>query len=432
MINRLPHLLGAVSWIMFGMVLNFAGCQNGGNTDDVHHDTQPYVDQTSPGDIADTGDLLAFDLSAADPSETIRVPTLSEAVAVVPSAGLPKDAPIQPANNNLDVIRYQGRVYLAFRTAPNHFASAETTLLIMSSTDEISWESEAMFFENTDLREPRFLIVGDTLWLYFAVLGSNIADFEPKGMMASQRLINGRWSDPRWVYLPTFIPWRGRAAAGVSSLVGYVGGEKIYDNADPRIEIHWLQTDNGLEFSPMFGTSPIIQIGGGSEADIAALDGGGWVMVVRNELGDDYGWGSKICRGDNTKPPVWTCAADPKKYDSPLLFRHKSDVYLFGRRTLTETGEYDLGTGDNLDNQLAYWTTPKRCSLWKVDADSLSVEWVLDLASKGDTCFVSVLDNGGGEFTVYNYSSPIEEPELSWLDGQLGPTQIYRQTLSLP
>ena len=34
---------------------------------------------------------------------------------------------------------------------------------------------------------------------------------------------------------------------------------------------------------------------------------------------------------------TWTCAHDPKKYDSPLVFVQDDTVYLIGRRNLTET-----------------------------------------------------------------------------------------------
>ena len=40
---------------------------------------------------------------------------------IVPSEGIPAEVRVGHANNNLDVVRHQGRVYLAFRTAPDFF-----------------------------------------------------------------------------------------------------------------------------------------------------------------------------------------------------------------------------------------------------------------------------------------------------------------------
>lgn len=63
-------------------------------------------------------------------------PVLGATVQVVPGQGLPPDLPVQEANNNLDVVAHEGRVYLAFRTAPSHFASPDAAIHVVSSTDE--------------------------------------------------------------------------------------------------------------------------------------------------------------------------------------------------------------------------------------------------------------------------------------------------------
>jgi hypothetical protein len=57
---------------------------------------------------------------------------------------------------------------------------------------------------------------------------------------------------------------------------------------------------------------------------------------------------------------------------------------------------------------------------------------VLDLPSRGDTCFASALDAGEREMTVYNYTSPLDEDDHEWLVAQGKPTLIYRASLILP
>ena len=52
----------------------------------------------------------------------------------------------QPANSNLDVISFDGAVFLAFRTAPTHFASADTELHVLRSVDEETWTHELPHF----------------------------------------------------------------------------------------------------------------------------------------------------------------------------------------------------------------------------------------------------------------------------------------------
>jgi hypothetical protein len=87
---------------------------------------------------------------------------------VVPSEGLHAKNQLQTANNNLDVVRHQGRVYLAWRAAPSHFASADVVMNVASSEDEKTWRYETSFKLGRDLREPRFLSLGDKLLLYVA------------------------------------------------------------------------------------------------------------------------------------------------------------------------------------------------------------------------------------------------------------------------
>ena len=129
---------------------------------------------------------------------------------------------------------------------------------------------------------------------------------------------------------------------------------------------------------------------------------------------------------------------DPRKYDSPLLFEQGGEVWLLGRRNVTEDGNYDLGYREMDDDEqtlayeAAYWNERKRCSLWRVDAEALAVSWVLDLPSRGDTCFPSAIDRGDGAWEVWNYSSPVDGPDPTWLEGQLADTYLYRQTLRFP
>ena len=125
--------------------------------------------------------LLLLACSNEPTDQATLTPQLGIQTQVVPGPGLPESIEIQNANNNLDVIEHQGRVYLAFRTAPEHFASDRTELHVVSSTDQETWTHETSMSEGTDLREPRFLSIGDELFLYFAVLGDNPLAFEPQG-----------------------------------------------------------------------------------------------------------------------------------------------------------------------------------------------------------------------------------------------------------
>jgi hypothetical protein len=378
------------------------------------------------------------------------LPAQSEAVTVVPdAAAMPAGVASQLAHNNLDIAWHGGRLFFAFRTAPSHFAHEEVMLYVVSTTDQQKWVLEASYALGKDLREPRFLSVGGKLFLYFARLSEITFTFQPEATMVSEQVAGCQWTAPVDIDIARqvtpevedtsgFIPWRARTIDGTHYLIGYLGGENVVELGAGGLAIYWLKTNDGRNFEPVVAGQPVVLTGGSSETDFAFLDDGAVVAVSRNESGDELGFGSKICRAEAGALGEWSCAADPKKYDSPLVFRHGQDVYLIGRRQVANDGKFDLGRDDLPPEdraaayQTAYWTTPKRCALWRVDPDALSVAHVMDLPSNGDTCFASVVPLSDDQYLVYNYTSPLDDPELPWNHAQVGPTSIYRLTLTLP
>lgn len=362
---------------------------------------------------------------------------ISDLSTVVPGPGVPAEVVVQDANNNLAVTRHEGRVFLAFRTAPSHFASADTVLYVVSSEDERTWRFEGAFARGTDVREPQLVSTEAGLWLSFAELGTNLLDFEPQGTFRTFYEGPGAWTEPEPWGPEGFIPWRVKPLAdGRWHLFGYVGGENIYDPGGEPVRVHWWTSDDGVDFAPAFGDGVVLE-GGGSETDAVLLEDGSLVAVVRNESGDADGFGSKICTAPADDLGTWSCAADARKYDSPLLLQGPSGVWLVGRRTLGNDGAYDLGDTDlpmdvrALKNQYAYWQDPKRCSVWSVDPAARAVTWAADLPSKGDTCFPDSLDDGDDSWIVYNYTSDPEGPDVGWQVGQTGLTRITRQRVTV-
>ena len=77
-----------------------------------------------------------------------------------------------------------------------------------------------------------------------------------------------------------------------------------------------------------------------------------------------------------------------------------------------------------------YSLTPKRTALWRYVQGEDRFAFVMDLPSRGDTCFPAVLDGvRPGERVVYDYSCDLDGPDLPWIRGQRGHTFIYRHLL---
>ena len=100
--------------------------------------------------------VFSFVMSCSGKKSSLEISTdsvevsFSDLAVVVPSDGLPSYVKVLTSNNNLDVVVFQGRVFLAFRTAPSHFASDKTKLYIVSSEDEKTWKYEGEFFLGRD------------------------------------------------------------------------------------------------------------------------------------------------------------------------------------------------------------------------------------------------------------------------------------------
>ncbi len=136
------------------------------SSEDAPEDAGPWVPKAEPG---------------------LHAVTVVDTRQVIPGPGLPAESPAQNSNNNLDVVRHGGKVYLAWRTGPDHYASDKTKLYVLSSSDEKTWSFETEVSAGFDLREPRFLSLNGSLFLYLARLGNDPNRFEPKGMSPGTR-----------------------------------------------------------------------------------------------------------------------------------------------------------------------------------------------------------------------------------------------------
>ena len=363
--------------------------------------------------------------------------TCSPPRQVVPGPGLPHDLRLLRANNNLDAVRHEGRLYLAFRNAPNHFAHAAVRTYVVASDDGgDTWSLEAKIKRGRDMREPRFLSWSGRLFLYFFEAGTNPFSFKPNRIFACERRGDGSWTEPIAISGKGYVAWRTKVVNGVPYMTAYRGGENIYSRSSEALEVELLTTQDGYHWMPVNPNRRAVYRGGGSECDFELADDGTLFAVIRNEAGDASGFGSLVCRAPADDITRWECVPDPRKFDSPLVFKHAGEIYLIGRRNLTGTGNYDLRwrrlgpIRERLLYELVYYFTRKRTSLWRLDRERLGIDWLLDLPSRGDTSFPALVPLDERRYLVFNYSSPLDGPDKFWLWGMLTPTHIYATVLT--
>ena len=330
------------------------------------------------------------------------------------------------ANNNLDLVRFADRLWLAWRTAPSHFASAEARLEVSSAPGpEGPWRHEATVALGADVREPRWVDAGHELHLWFMRLGTDPKRFQPRGVHRTST-DGTTWTEPTCVLPEGVVPWRIRRIRGRWALIGYRGAERMYSArpADPVVEVRW--SDDLDTWSDPVDVHP-----GGTECELLELPDGRLLGVTRNE-GPTRRGGDLLVGADLERLAVHPL---PRKPDSPYLFLWAGEPFLLARRQVAFGGRYDHvpawcpgGAAIRVDQ--AIWSlTRKRSTLYRVDADQGVLEPVVDLPSRGDTSFAAVVPEPDGSLLVADYTSPASAGDPMWLRGQLRPTEVHLHRL---
>ncbi len=385
---------------------------------------------------------LAADTPSDDPAawDTVllpgdpTLPAISAPRFVVPSPALPARSAPLASNNNCAIAFHGGRLYLAWRTAPIHFASPAARLEIVSSPDRgRTFEYEHTVALGADVREPTFISLGGRLILQFFELGTDPFAFEPRRMLRTVREGPGRRTAPDPFGGPGPVPWDVKVRGGRALMTSYRGAH--YALAGGTIDVFFETSPDGLAWTPVDPANPVVYRGGVSEVAFEIERSGALLAVTRNEDGDATGFGSHVATAAPGALGRWSFppASNPERYDSPELFRHGDDLYLVARRDVG--GPFDMGLGAlpfavRRGLYLAsYAARPKGTALYRIDR---SGPWpaparVLDLPGNGDTAFPSVARTGPHSFLLANYTSPLGNPDGTWMHGQVSPrgTQIY-------
>lgn len=343
---------------------------------------------------------------------------------LIPGSNLPPEVTCRKSNNNLDLVKYNGKYFLAFRTAPTHFASEKTKLYILSSTDLQNWNYEKEFFCRSDMREPRFLIYKNKLFFYYFEGGKRMFRFEPRHIMMSE-LSQDRFTEPWSIGLDGYVPWRFKVHNDTIYLSAYYGVNLYHGNhaADLRL---FTSTDGHL-FSKL-SEKPQCDWAGAEEGEFEFDKEGNLWATVRLE-----GDGALIAYADKNNLSDWRLVFSKYKYDSAFMFKYQNEMYVIARKNLDGDGRFANASRHIPDkirhryNLVKYSFTKKTTAIYKLDKKNKKLCFLADLMGTGDTAFPAMVPASGDkpEFILMNYSSDISGREKNWIKGQLSETFIY-------
>jgi hypothetical protein len=341
------------------------------------------------------------------------------------SGKLPKECKIQHSNNNLDLVKYHGKYYLAFRTAPVHFPSGKTVMYVISSTDLDNWKYETEINLHCDLREPKFAVYHDTLNLYCFTGAKSMFKFDPREILQIRTTGDSKWTTPASVHLDGFVPWRIRERNDTLYLSAYYG-KHLYGKSH-QSNLRLFASTDAANWQPIT-EQPQVDIFSAEEGEFIFDKAGDLYATVRLE-----GSGALVCSADKTAIGNWKKVRTKTKYDSALFFANNDDLYLISRRNLD--GDIDKVKNRKNEKQgrarnlIRYSITRKVTSLFKLNKKDLTLSLVSDFPTTGDNAFPGITQVDSNTYVVMNYSSDYNKRKKNWIQGQLGKTYIYYTTL---
>jgi len=326
----------------------------------------------------------------------------------------------------VDAIAYNGRYYMSCRSAPTHFPSKKTRLYVLSSADMKNWQVEQEYALGCDIREPRFTIQQDSLYLYFFTGSKHWYEFKPRELLVAASKGDGSWTTLASTGLDGYVPWRIRRKDDTLYMSAYYG-VNLY-NKSHKGDLRLFVSTDGRSWTPL-SEEPQVSEATAEEGEFIFDRHGNLYGTVRLES-----TGSLIVRADAGNIAKWQYKRSKFKYDSALLFEHKEELYLIARRNVP--GEVDRSKpwlGQNfrrLLNLAKYSLSSKRTALYKIDKQNLEVIHLMDFPSTGDNAFPAIVKLSENQYGVFNYSSDIEEHNKIWIEGQVGKTYLYYSTLT--
>lgn len=318
-------------------------------------------------------------------------------------------------NSNTDLIYWNktNLMYLIHDKRPFHFGSGDPRLILWSSTDAHNWEYLTNFsVEGNDIRDPKFAIIGDRLFLYALKNVGVIAD--PYQTIYTYTDDGITWTPFQEIAQPGWLFWR----------------PKTYDNITLYVPAYWHEHGQSILLNSTDGINwnivATIHVGeANDETAIEFLSDGRMICTGRLEGKADTLFGSSNAStfiAISSYPYTdWTNKIKSRvtRLDGPVLFKYEEKIFAIGR---DQVGPRTYFT------ELGSIFSRKRTSVFVVNQTS-GLTYLTDLPSGGDTSYAGVIMNGSELYVSY-YTSDITK-DYSWILGMISDSDIRMARLNL-
>jgi hypothetical protein len=255
-----------------------------------------------------------------------------------------------------DMCRFNGKIYLTFRSCPDgHSVYPSASIIVLSSKDGKKWEKVFQFnVADRDTRDPHFVVFKNKLFVYTGTWHCEKDDPGGKFRDTNQHLgycvwssDGKKWTEPQMVE-GTYGHYIWRAAVYKDKV--YLCGRRKHqfiemprnDESRRITESAMLVSNNGINFTK----AALFQKYNGDETAFLFEKDGAVVAVARRGRGL-----AEICRSN---PPYveWERKELSRYIGGPLLEKWDGRYFIGGRKMINEgprsTVFYWLGENDKL------------------------------------------------------------------------------------
>lgn len=283
-----------------------------------------------------------------------------------------------------DLVRFQGKIYLTFRSCPDgHMVHPTASIIILASDDAQQWQQVHRFaVPLRDTRDPHFLVFRDKLFVVTGTWYSGATTLAREDYDLNKHLGYAAWSDDgaTW-HSPIMLEgtfghyiWRAAAFEGKAYLCGR---RKLAFEVETRgegrqVESLMLESDDGLIWRKR---AVFQEIGGDETAFLFEPDGS--ILGIGRRSGP-----AQLLR---SRPPYteWERKDLDRAIGGPLLAKWGDRYVVGGRKTMSDAG-------------------PKTSLCWLV-GDQLRE--FAELPSGGDNSYPGLIELAPGRALVSYYSS---------------------------